>query len=64
MRVFLQERFGSDLDFSQLGPEDWAVVSETWANLANAVDVPRKFCVVEQRRQLTYSVCACEPAND
>jgi hypothetical protein len=45
MRAFLQERFASDFDFSLLGPEDWAVVSETWANLANAVDARRKFGV-------------------
>lgn len=45
IRAFLQERFGSDLDFSLLKPEDWAAVTETWANLANAVDARRKFGV-------------------
>ena len=43
--AFLVDRFGSDLDLSMIEPQDWAEISERWANISNAVDSRRKFGV-------------------
>ncbi len=43
--AFLIDRFGTDCDFSIFEPSDWAAISATWANIANAADARRKFGV-------------------
>lgn len=43
--AFLIDRFGSDLDLSMVEPQDWGVISENWASIANVVDARRKFGV-------------------
>jgi hypothetical protein len=41
--TFLVDRFGADL--SVLEPQDWTIIGETWASIANVVDARRKFGV-------------------
>ena len=43
--TFLVDRFGADSDFSIFEPQDWTIIGETWASIANAVDARRKFGV-------------------
>jgi hypothetical protein len=43
--AFLADRFGSDMDLSMMEPDDWADLTNRWANISNAVDASRKFGV-------------------
>jgi hypothetical protein len=45
IRGFLNDRLGSDLELSMVEPQEWIVISETWADIANAVNARRKFGV-------------------
>jgi hypothetical protein len=44
MPAFLIDTF-DDLDFSMFEPNDWTVLAEEWASMANAIDARRKFGV-------------------
>ena len=45
VQAFLVDRFGSDLDLSFIEPQEWTVISETWAGIADVVNSRRKFGV-------------------
>lgn len=45
IKALVVDRFGSDIPLSILEPQEWAELSDLWANLANAVDARRKFGV-------------------
>jgi hypothetical protein len=41
--AFIVDHFAADLDLSIFDAQDWTVIGETWASIANAIDARRKF---------------------